>query len=171
MSVRDSADHKEERVNDMTFATPIDDRWFEDYVIGSVHEYGPIDVVQSEIIAFAEKFDPQPMHINPQTAARGAFGGLIASGWHTAGMMMRLAVDHYLSSVASIASPGIDELRWKAPVRPGDKLRLRVTVLETRPSASKPDRGMVISLLEGVNQRDEVACSLRAMNLLRVRPT
>lgn len=98
-----------------TFASPIGDRWFEDYVAGAVHEFGPILVDRSEIIDFAKKFDPQAMHVDPDAAARGLFGGLIASGWHTAGMMMRLVVDHYLSSVASVASPGIDELRWKAP--------------------------------------------------------
>ena len=153
-----------------TFASPIGDRWFEDYVAGAVHEFGPILVDRSEIIDFAKKFDPQAMHVDPDAAARGLFGGLIASGWHTAGMMMRLVVDHYLSSVASVASPGIDELRWKAPVRPGDELKLRVTVLETRPSASKRDRGMVVSQLEAINQRGEAVCSLRAMNLLLLRP-
>lgn len=152
------------------FAAPIDDRWFEDYVVGSAYEFGPIEVTAAEIVAFAEKYDPQSMHIDPARAAQGPFGGLIASGWQTVGLMMRLFVDHYLSSVASIASPGIDELRWKAPVRPGDRLRLRVSVLEARTSASKPDRGMVVSLLEALNQRDEIVCSLRAMNLLFVRP-
>ena len=151
------------------FSTPIDDRWFEDYVAGRSYEFGPIEVREDEVIDFALKFDPQTMHVDPVAAKGGAFGGLIASGWHTAGMMMRLAVDHYLSSVASIASPGVDELRWKAPVRPGDSLRLRVSVLETRPSATKPDRGLVVSLLEGVNQRGETVCSLRAMNLFFTR--
>ena len=153
-----------------SFSTPIDDRWFEDYVAGAVHEFGSILVDQDEVIAFAKKYDPQAMHVDPARAAQGAFGGLIASGWHTASMMMRLVVDHYLSSVASIASPGIDELRWTAPVRPGDTLTLRVTVLEAKLSRSKADRGMVVSQLEAINQRGESVCSLRAMNLLRVRP-
>ena len=149
-----------------TFSTPKEDRWFEDYVAGDIFEFGPIEVAEDEIIAFASRYDPQAMHVDPGQAAQGAFGGLIASGWHTAGLMMRLAVDHYLSSVASIASPGVDELRWKAPVRPGDRLRLRVSVLETRPSATKPDRGMVVSRLEGVNQTNEVVCAMQAMNLM-----
>lgn len=153
-----------------TFAAPIDDRWFEDYVAGGVYEWGPIAVDQDEVIDFAEKYDPQAMHVDPQRAAKGLFGGLIASGWHTAGMMMRLAVDHYLSSVSGIASPGVDDLRWIAPVRPGDELTLRVSVLETRRSASKPDRGLVVSLLEGVNQRGETVCSMRAKNLFLTRP-
>jgi acyl dehydratase len=152
-----------------SFSPPIDDRWFEDYVAGSIYEFGPVDVDEGEIVAFAQKFDPQIMHVDPVRAKQGAFGGLIASGWHTAGLMMRLAVDHYLSSVASIASPGVDELRWKAPVRPGDRLTLRVSVLETRPSSTKPDRGMVVSQLDGVNQRGEIVCSLRAMNLMFTR--
>lgn len=153
-----------------TFAAPIGDRWFEDYVAGGVYEWGPICVDRDEVIAFAQKYDPQAMHVDPQRAATGLFGGLIASGWHTAGMMMRLAVDHYLSSVSSIASPGVDDLRWIAPVRPGDELTLRVSVLETRRSASKPDRGLVVSLLEGVNQRGETVCSMRAKNLFLARP-
>jgi acyl dehydratase len=157
-------------VTTSSFSAPIDDRWFEDYVAGSVHEFGSILVDQDEVIAFAKRYDPQIMHVDPLRAAQGAFGGLIASGWHTASMMMRLVVDHYLSSVASIASPGIDELRWKAPVRPGDTLTLRITVLEAKLSRSKPDRGMVVSQLEAINQRGESVCSLRAMNLLRVRP-
>ena len=151
------------------FASPIDDRWFEDYVAGTVYEFGPIVVEEAEIVAFARQFDPQTMHIDPQRAKDGLFHGLIASGWHTAGLMMRLAVDHYLSSVASIASPGVDELRWKAPVRPGDKLKLRVSVLETRASSTKPDRGIVFSLLEAVNEAGVVVCSLKAMNLLLSR--
>jgi acyl dehydratase len=153
-----------------TFSSPINDRWFEDYVVGAVYEFGPIKADQDEIVEFARKYDPQAMHVDPEAAAHGLFGGLIASGWHTAGMMMRLVVDHYLSSVASVASPGIDALRWKAPVRSGDELKLRVSVLEARRSASKPDRGMVVSQLEAINQRGESVCSLRAMNLLLLRP-
>ena len=152
-----------------SFQSPIDDRWFEDYTPGAVYEFGPITVEEADIIAFARQFDPQTMHVDPQKAKDGLFNGLIASGWHTAGLMMRLAVDHYLSSVASIASPGVDELRWNAPVRPGDQLKLRASVLESRPSATKSDRGMVISRLEAVNNDGVVVCSLKAMNLLLKR--
>jgi acyl dehydratase len=153
-----------------TFSSPIGDRWFEDYVAGEQFEFGPIKVSEGEILSFARRYDPQAMHVEADKAAKGVFGGLIASGWHTAGLMMRLAVDHYLSSVASIASPGVDELRWKAPVRPGDELKLRVTILDARVSTSKPDRGVVTSLLEGVNQKGEVVCTMRALNLMFVRP-
>ncbi len=152
-----------------TFAAPIEDRYFEDYTEGAVFEYGPILVEEAEIISFAKRFDPQTMHIDPAKAAQGPFHGLIASGWHTVGLMMRLFVDNYLSSVASLASPGVDETRWHRPVRPGDQLQLRVSVLESRPSRSKPDRGMVVSLLEAFNQTGEVVCSLKAMNLLAKR--
>jgi acyl dehydratase len=152
-----------------TFSVPIDDRYFEDYVEGSVFEFGPIAMEEAEIISFAESFDPQTMHTDPEKAAQGPFHGLIASGWHTIALMMRLFVDHYLSAVASRASPGVDEVRWYRPVRPGDRLRLRISILEAKPSRTKPDRGMVVSLLEGINQEGEVVTSLKAMNLLAKR--
>jgi acyl dehydratase len=151
------------------FETPIDERYFEDYKVGSTYEYGTVAVDEAETIAFARKFDPQPIHIDPVAAADGPFGGLIASGWHTASLMMRLFVDHYLSSVASLASPGIDELRWLKPVRPGDQLRIRVTVTEARVSRSKPDRGVVRTMIEVLNQHGEIVSSMNAMNLLRTR--
>lgn len=151
------------------FAAPIEDRYFEDYVPGAVYELGHCEVTEADIIHFARRFDPQPMHLDEAAAARGHFGGLIASGWHTAGMMMRLFVDHFLPGQASLASPGIDELRWTRPVRPGDVLHLRVTVLEATRSRSKPDRGMVRTLIEVLNQDSEVVMSLKPMNLLRCR--
>jgi acyl dehydratase len=151
------------------FSVPIEDRWFQDYVPGAIYEYGSVDVSEAEIVEFARRFDPQPMHVDPEAAAQGHFGGLIASGWHTAALMMRLFTGHFLSKVASLASPGIDELRWTRPVRPGDVLRIRVTVLEATRSRSRPDRGMVRTLVEVLNQHGEVVMSLRAMNLLRCR--
>ena len=152
------------------FATPPGDRYFNDYLEGAVFEFGPIEVQETEVISFARRFDPQSIHTDPQAAARGPFNGLIASGWHTIGLLMRLFVDHYLTAIASLASPGVDELRWIKPVRPGDQLRLRVTVGETRLSRSKPDRGIVHSFVEGINQRDEVVVTFKAMNLIGVRP-
>jgi acyl dehydratase len=150
-------------------AVPSQDRWFEDFVAGDVYEFGGIAVSEAEIIDFARRFDPQPMHLDPQAAARGEFAGLIASGWHTAGLMMRLFVDHFLPVDASLASPGLDELRWTRPVRPGDMLRLRVTVLAATRSRSRPDRGMLRSFIEVLNQGGEVVMSLKPMNLLRCR--
>jgi acyl dehydratase len=148
------------------FRAPIDDRYFEDYRPAAVYEYGYLTVTEAEILEFARRFDPQPIHVDPEFAAAGPFGGLIASGWHTASMMMRLFADHYLSRVASLASPGIDELRWPAPVRPGDQLRLRTTIVEARTSRSKPDRGLVRTRGELINQDDRTVLSLVAMNLL-----
>ena len=113
------------------------ERYFEDYPPGAVFEGGAIAVTEAEILEFARKYDPQAMHTDPEAAARGYFGGLIASGWHTAAMMMRLFAAHFLSPASSLASPGIDELRWVRPVRPGDVLRVRVTVTEARRSRSK----------------------------------
>jgi acyl dehydratase len=151
------------------FVAPINQRYFEDYVSGSTFEYGQISLSADEIIEFARRFDPQPIHTDPEEAERGPFKGLIASGWHTAGVMMRLLADHYISHVASMASPGVDEIRWMIPVRPGDSLSIRVTVLETKRSRSKPDRGIVRSLVEVMNQNREVVMSLKPLSIVRCR--
>jgi acyl dehydratase len=148
------------------FAVPVESRYFEDYIAGGVYEYGTITVTESEIIEFASRFDPQPMHIDRELAAQSRFGGIVASGWHTVGLAMRLYVDHYLSRVASLASPGVDELRWPNPVRPGDSLRIRVSILETKPSRSKPDRGVVRGLVEALNQDDQLVLSLIVMSIV-----
>jgi acyl dehydratase len=155
----------------MTAASSIaaDDRCFEDFVAGTVAEFGPIAVDETEVIAFARRFDPQPIHTDPAAAAAGPFGGLIASGWHTASLVMRILVEHYLARRASLASPGIDELRWLQPVRPGDVLRVRATVLEARRSRSKPDRGLVRTKIEALNQDGQVVMSMAAMNLFLCR--
>jgi acyl dehydratase len=145
------------------------DRYFEDYLPGSVAEFGSQPVEESEIIEFGKRFDPQDFHIDPEAAAHGPFGGLIASGWHTGALMMRMFADNYLSKVSSLGSPGIDELRWLRPVRPGDTLRVRVSTLETKRSRSKPDRGMVWTLAEVLNQNGEVVMSVKAMTLIRCR--
>jgi acyl dehydratase len=156
-------------LNPSDFAVPVTDRYFDDYLTGEIVEYGQIAVTAEEIVEFARRFDPQDMHVDPEAAAHGRFGGLIASGWHTAAMMMRLFADNFLSKVASLASPGIDELRWLQPVRPGDLLRIRVTVLETAPSRSRPDRGLVRTLVEVLNQNDEAVMSLKPMNIIARR--
>jgi acyl dehydratase len=153
----------------MTFSHPIDDRYFEDYVEGAVHSFGSIAVEADEIMAFAKRFDPQAFHTDPEAAKQTPFRGLIASGWHTVGLMMRLYVEHYLTHVASLASPGIDELRWLKPVRPGDTLSVRVTVLKATPSRSKPDRGAVTSFIEVFNQAGEAVMTLRAVNMIARR--
>jgi acyl dehydratase len=155
--------------NTMTFTAPIDERYFEDYVAGSVHEFGSILVKKEDVISFAQRFDPQVFHTDPEAAQDTIFGGLIASGWHTAALMMRMYADHYLSHVASLGSPGVDELRWLEPVRPGDELSLRVTVLETRRSRSRPDRGIVRSFIEVMNQNNRVVMSMTAVNFFLCR--
>jgi acyl dehydratase len=156
-------------LSEADFAVPLTDRYFEDYQAGAVYEYGYASVTEPEIIEFARRFDPQPMHVDPEYAVTGPFGGIIASGWHTAGIFMRLYADHYLSRVASLASPGIDEIRWPAPVRPGDKLWIRTTILEARPSRSKPDRGLVHTRGEMFTGDDRQVLSLVALNFLKSR--
>jgi acyl dehydratase len=144
--------------------------YLEDFVPGSVHEFGPAMVDEAEIIEFARRYDPQPIHTDPEWARTGPFGGLIASGWHTAAIAMRLLVDQYLPTAASLASPGIDELRWLRPVRPGDELRVRVTVIETRPSRSKPDRGLLRSRIEVLEPDGSAVMTMIGMNIVRRRP-
>jgi acyl dehydratase len=152
------------------FGVGAGERWFEDYRTGAVYEYGYVEVGEEEILEFARRFDPQPIHVDPEWAADGPYGGLIGSGWHSAALTMRLIADHYLSRVASLGSPGVDELRWQVPLRPGDTLRLRTTIVETRPSRSKPDRGIVITDAELINQHDGRPITFRAANLLLLRP-
>ncbi len=152
------------------FPTPTTDRWFEDYTTGDVREYGTITLTEQQIVEFARCYDPQLIHTDPQWAATGPFGGLIASGIQTLGVFMRLYADHYVSRYGSLASPGVDEVRWSRPVRPGDGLRLRTHTVQTRLSRSKPDRGLVITDCELRNQEDAVVLSQRVMNLMARRP-
>ena len=152
----DAIDQEEVIMTRSQFRTPVEKRYFEDYEEGSVHEFGSIAVEEEEIVSFGRRYDPQVFHTDPVEATKTVFGGLVASGWHTAALAMRLIVDHYLSHVASLGSPGVDELRWLKPVRPGNKLSLRISIVETRRSRTKPDRGIVCSLVEAMNQDHEV---------------
>jgi acyl dehydratase len=151
------------------FSVSSNERYFEDYVPGLVLEYGTIPLSEAEIIDFATRFDPQYFHTDPEAAKAGPYGGLIASGWHTAAVMMRLAADYYMSKVASLGSPGIDEIRWTRPVRPGDSLWIRISILEAKRSTSKPDRGVVHAFIEVLNQNQECVMSMKAMNIFRCR--
>jgi acyl dehydratase len=153
----------------MAFTTPQEDRYFEDYLPGTIHEFGSITIGEAEVIAFARTFDPQPFHTDPEAAKQSDFGGLIASGWHTVSLTMRLLVDYYFSRVAGLGSPGVDELRWRKPVRPGDTISVRVTILEAKPSRSKPDRGMIRHYVEALNQHGEVVMTWKGMALVRCR--
>lgn len=133
-------------------------------------ELGSQTISKEAIIAFAREFDPQVFHVDEEAAARTIYGGLIASGWHTGSLLMRQLCDGFLTHTVSFGSPGIDEVRWLKPVRPGDTLSVRLTVLETVPSRSKPDRGVIRTLLEVRNQHGEVVLTLRGLNLLGRRP-
>jgi acyl dehydratase len=130
----------------------VPERYFEDFEPGQVVELGSHLVTEAEIVEFAERWDPQPFHVDPEAAAGSVFGGLIASGWHTCALWMRLYVETTLDGAASMGSPGIEELRWLAPVRPGDTLSARLVVLETTPSERHPGRGTLRSRGEMVNQ-------------------
>jgi len=151
------------------FKTPVEDRYFEDYVPGEVHEFGRITINEESIVAFGKKFDPQLFHTDPEGAKSTIYNGLIASGWHTASLMMRECVRHYLPRAASLGSPGVDELRWNLPVRPGDTLTVRVTILEATRSRSKPDRGIVASFFEVLNQDRNIVMSAKGVNFISCR--
>ena len=146
------------------------DHTFEDFEPGQVYELGSTTVSEADIVAFAREFDPQPFHVDPEAARESVFGGLIASGWHTGAMWMRLYVDSMLGGPASMGSPGIEELRWLAPVRPGDTLHGRLTVLEATPSERRPDRGTVRIRGEMVNQDGVTVLSMVSRGHFGRRP-
>jgi acyl dehydratase len=145
-------------------------RYFEDYVPGTSVDCGSFSLSEAEIIAFATEYDPQPFHVDPVAAKKGPFGGLIASGWHTTSRMMRLLVDHYVSPESSLGAAGVDELRWLRPVRPGDTLHVRATVVEARRSNSRPDRGIVKTRMELTNQDGDLVMTVTAINFVLARP-
>ena len=148
---------------------PAADRRFEDYPVGAVFDIGTFVLSEDEIVAFAARYDPQAMHTDRGWAAQGPFGEVIASGWHTIAALMRLIVENFLPE-NGLASPGVDELRWLLPVRPGETLRAQVTVTEARPSRSRPDRGLVISFVEVLNLAGDPVLTMRPMNFVRCRP-
>ncbi|AWH95377.1 MaoC family dehydratase [Dietzia psychralcaliphila] len=152
-----------------TFDTTIDDRFLDDYTEGGRYRFGEESVDADEIVEFARRYDPQSIHTDPEAAAGGPFGGLIASGWQTAALMMRLFADNYLTSVASLASPGIDELRWVRPLRPGDRLTLVCETTGVRPSRSKPDRGVLTTDVTLINQDGEPVLTATALNMVARR--
>lgn len=118
------------------------DIYLEDLVPGQIYQLGSTTLSEQDIVSFGRLYDPQPFHIDPDAAALSIYGGVIASGWQTVCVFMRLFVDGLLQRAAAMGSPGLDELRWLKPVRPGDRLDARVEVVETKPSRSKPDRGL-----------------------------
>jgi acyl dehydratase len=145
-------------------------KYLEDFPVGVRRKLGSKLVDEDEVIRFATEFDPQPFHIDKEAAAQSFYGGVIASGWHTCSMTMRIMVDNYLIDAASLGSPGIDELRWLRPVRPGDTLTVYSTVQEMVPSKSKPDRGVLTTLSEVENQAGEVVMTMRGKSMMKKRP-
>ena len=145
--------------------------YFEDIEPGTTYELGSHAVTREEIVEFASSFDPQPFHVDEEAAARSPFGGLIASGWHTGAMWMRLYVDSILSEAASMGSPGIEELRWLEPVRPGDILHGSLRVLEATPSSVREDRGTIHFAAEMRNQRGKTVMRLGGRGYFARRPS
>ena len=145
-------------------------RYFEDFTAGEVLELGSTTVSEEAILEFARQYDPQPFHVDPDAAAASPYGGLIASGWHTCALYMRLLFDGMMHDSSSQGSGGMEELRWLAPVRPGDELRARYTVLETKRSESKPNRGTVTFLSEMLNQDDVVVLRMVGRGMYGTRP-
>lgn len=143
--------------------------FFEDYEVDTFQEYGNYTVSEEEIIEFASKYDPQPFHLSQEAGEATHFGGLCASGWHTCSIAMRMVVDNMPEDSASLGSPGIDELRWRKPVFPGDTLRVKSTVMSKKPSRSRPDMGTMVLHNEIYNQRDEVVLSYKPIAMFRKR--
>jgi len=140
--------------------------YFEDFSPGWKAEYGPRVITREEMIGFATQFDPQPMHLDEEAAARTMLGGLGASGWHTCAFMMKMIADGFLLDAASMGAPGIDEVKWLKPVRPGDSLTVSGRVLSARVSQSKPDRGFVTLHWEVSNERGETVMTLTCPQML-----
>jgi acyl dehydratase len=144
--------------------------YFEDFHEGQVIELGERRVSEDEIIAFARQFDPQPFHVDREAAAQSIYGGVIASGWHTCSMMMRIVCDGLMCTASSMGSPGLDSVRWLQPVRAGDTLSVRYVTTKVKASSSKPDRGVVWSKWVATNQHGEDVCTIEGMGMFGRRP-
>jgi acyl dehydratase len=147
------------------------DYWyFEDFEPGQDIDLGTRTVTEEEIVAFAREFDPQPFHVDHDAAAASIFGGVIASGWHTCSMMMRMVVDGLMNRAAGMGSPGLEGVRWLAPVRAGDTLNVHYRTTQVKASTSKPDRGVVWSQWVAINQHGETVCTVEGMGMFGRRP-
>jgi len=144
--------------------------YLEDFEPGQIFRTRGMSMDESEIMDFARKYDPQPIHTDREAAAEGPFEGLIASGWHTGSMVFRLWVDLGFMEKSSLGGPGIENLRWLVPVRPGDTLHTEVEIIEARPSKSKPDRGILRYITRGINQRGETVITMDSASFLKRRP-
>jgi acyl dehydratase len=150
---------------------PPKERWFDDFRVGERFEFGDYLVTADEIVEFALRYDPQPFHLDAEAASRSHFGGLIASGWMSCAVLMRLVCDHFIPPASAMGSPGIDELRWLQLVRPGDRLRAAVEVLAVKTSQSKPDRGVITAQQALINQHGESVLTLIGRGMYRRRWT
>ncbi len=155
--------------SNLPFTSPDRERYFDDYEQGAVHVLGTVTADEDEMLAFAELYDPQDIHVSPEEAAKGPFGAIIASGWYTSGLMMRLYARRYLSNVSSLSSPGLTDLKWPAPVYAGDELTVRVTIESTRRSKSDPSRGIVQSAVEMTNRDGTVVMTVTGVNFIACR--
>ena len=146
--------------------------WFDDHEVGHVFEFGHATMTKEEIIEFAQKYDPQPFHVDEEAATSGMYGGIIASGWHTVSVCMRMIVENMMGAESgSLGSPGLSEVSWPKPVRPDDTLRIRAEILEKIPSKSKPDRGFWRVRFAAINQHDEEVAIMVPMQYFMRRPT
>jgi acyl dehydratase len=143
--------------------------YWEDFKPGDTFPMGERAIDRDEVMAFARQFDPQPFHIDEAAAERSIYGGLIASGWHTVAMVMRMMCDSYLNQSASLGSPGVDNVRWLKPVRPGDTIRAQRTVLESRASQSRPEMGLVKTRWEVFNQDGELVMTMEGYGMFQRR--
>ena len=144
--------------------------WWEDFKVGERIDMGRHTFTEAEILKFGREFDPQPFHTDPQAAKESFYGGLIASGWHTCSVAMRIMVDSYLKHAASVGSPGMDQIRWRLPVRSGDTVSFRREVLAARASATRPGVGLVQQRWVATNQRGEVVMTMEGWGMFRRRP-
>lgn len=144
--------------------------YMEDYEVGTIHEFGAYEVTEEEILEFANKYDPQFFHVDVEAAKESWFGGLIASGWHTCAMTMRMLVDAMEGRAHSLGSPGVDEVRWRLPVRPGDILSVKSEITELRPSRSRPGFGSLHQDMTVSNHKGEVVMTFKSIAMLQRRP-
>jgi acyl dehydratase len=154
----------------LTMQTAAPPRYWDDYEVGQKFSLGSTTFTEPEIVDFARQFDPQSFHVDAEAAKASMFGGIIASGWHIASKMMRLFVDNYVDHRTALGSPGLDEIRWLKPVRPGDTLTAWVECASKVPSRSKPGIGVIHEHWGATNQKGELVVTVKGINMVRRRP-
>ena len=145
-------------------------RYWDDYEVGQKFPLGSTSFTADEIVDFGRQYDPQSFHVDADAARQSMFGGLIASGWHVTAKLMRLFVDNYVDQRTALGSPGVDEVRWLKPVRPGDTLTAWVECAGKVPSRSRPEMGIVHEQWRATNQKGELVMTLKGTNMVRRRP-